>query len=458
MTTFWNDLNDLEDIIDTIEPAKSNICEIEDDLKESLYLFLKEYMSINIHIYKDPYFEDIIYNYLHSKYSDFYSEIINDNDLSIIKIISDVIECYFIINTPRSYKNTFTIGEPDVKSISKKIKNYENMEQPPQQTPEWYQFRWTCLTASSIWKALDTESNKNQLIVSKCVPVNPKKYSSVNTSSAIHNGHRFEPLSTMWYEDRFNTTVGEFGCIRHPEIEFLGASPDGINIDPTNPRYGRALEIKNPVNRILTGIPKKDYWIQMQLQMEVWDLETCDFLETCFKCYDNEDEFNKDGKFNKNKDGKLKGIIVQFYENGKPTYKYPPIGCDKLQFDEWYDKTLDDNTNLTWTQNIYWWLDSWSCVLVPRNKKWFEYALPHFEKLWKIIIKERNNGEFEKRKPKKRERKKEKPTISFNLDDIELDNNVKQLFPDLPDTPKVIQGTPVVKIRTQSFNDSKNQT
>ena len=38
--------------------------------------------------------------------------------------------------------------------------------------------------------------------------------------------------------------------------------------------------------RIITGIPKKEYWTQMQLQMEVCDLDKCDFLETKFiiKC------------------------------------------------------------------------------------------------------------------------------------------------------------------------------
>ena len=47
----------------------------------------------------------------------------------------------------------------------------------------------------------------------------------------------------MWYEKRFNTIVSEFGCIKHPKINFLGASPDGINIKSDNPRYGRVLEI-----------------------------------------------------------------------------------------------------------------------------------------------------------------------------------------------------------------------
>ena len=62
-------------------------------------------------------------------------------------------------------------------------------------------------------------------------------------------------------------------------------------MDNKNDRYGRMLEIKNIVNRDITGIPKKAYWVQMQLQMEVCDLEECDFLETRFKEYDNEQAF-----------------------------------------------------------------------------------------------------------------------------------------------------------------------
>ena len=44
----------------------------------------------------------------------------------------------------------------------------------------------------------------------------------------------------------------------------LGASPDGINTDKTSQLYGRMLEIKNIVNREINGIPKSEYWIQMQ--------------------------------------------------------------------------------------------------------------------------------------------------------------------------------------------------
>ena len=78
-----------------------------------------------------------------------------------------------------------------------------------------------------------------------------------NINSPFHNGHKYEPLSIIIYEDWFNTKVAEVGAIKHIKYPFLRASPDGINVDPKNPRFGRALEIKNPVNRVLTGIPKK---------------------------------------------------------------------------------------------------------------------------------------------------------------------------------------------------------
>jgi hypothetical protein len=45
------------------------------------------------------------------------------------------------------------------------------------------------------------------------------------------------------------------------------------------------------VNREITGIPLEAYWIQMQVQMEVCDLDECDFFETQFKEFDTSEEF-----------------------------------------------------------------------------------------------------------------------------------------------------------------------
>ena len=72
------------------------------------------------------------------------------------------------------------------------------------------------------------------------------------------------------------------------------------------------LEIKNIVNREIDGIPKKEYWIQMQLQMEVCDLDECDFLETKFTEYDSSEAYWDNVIENEGNHVK-KGVIMYFH-------------------------------------------------------------------------------------------------------------------------------------------------
>jgi hypothetical protein len=107
-------------------------------------------------------------------------------------------------------------------------------------------------------------------------------------------GQKYEPVSVLYYEYINKTIITEFGCIPHKDYSFIAASPDGIVCDSSSNLYGRMIEIKNVVSREITGIPKMEYWIQMQLQMEVCDLNECDFLETKFLQYDTEEEYMND--------------------------------------------------------------------------------------------------------------------------------------------------------------------
>ena len=66
--------------------------------------------------------------------------------------------------------------------------------------------------------------------------------------------------------------------------------------------------------------------------------------------------------------------------------------------------TTYQEQGLTWIQNIYWKLEILSCVLVLRNKLWFEYVIYDIRNFWKIIEYERENG-FDHRKAKKRLKK-----------------------------------------------------
>ncbi len=456
MVTYWNDLAVLKDISKEIEESATEIVHYTDndidDFKESVMYFIEDWINSNIKLFKEYDFEQIMYESIYTLITMNYGMIAYDLGFDIEAHIFDSMEIYFHNNHSfRSYAGTTIVKSPNVNKIKALLKKYENVEQPEQLTEEWYKFRREGLSASDIWKAIDSQAAKNNLIYSKCKPINiSKKKNSVNIDSPFHNGHKYEPLSIMHYEFDFNTTVGEFGCKAHTEFPFLRASPDGININENNSLYGRLVEVKNPVSRKLSGTPKKDYWIQMQIQMEVWDLDECDFLETVFKDYENEEAFNNDGEtYTRTALGLRKGIIIQFYHNEKPHYEYTPVDISKKEFDTWYDKIMEKNKHMTWVKNCYWYLEDYSCVLVPRNKKWFNAVYPDFKDLWNTILKERETG-YEHRKPK-RSRKKSKKLTPNSLQ--QLETNTKTLFMDTTISPKIDEKQNIViKVRTESFD------
>lgn len=310
-------------------------------------------------------------------------------------------------------KNKININKNE--KMKKKIEFLESIYQPEQRTDEWYQHRHGLITASSIWKVFGSQSIQNQLIYEKCSPIDVKKYNKVNTESPLHWGQKYEQLSKDLYEMLNSTKIQEFGCIKHPNPEyyFIGASPDGINVCPSSHLYGRMLEIKNVVSREITGVPKEDYWIQMQIQMEVCRLPECDFLETKFLEYENESAFDADSnkendetKWNFNLDGKRRGVIVYFIKNDKPFYEYVPLTITtKSDFEKWFEKTIQTYDGITWIKNIYWRLEVYSIVLVLRDKNWFKNSVTKIQELWKIIETEKVTG-YQHRAPKRRINKK----------------------------------------------------
>lgn len=291
-----------------------------------------------------------------------------------------------------------------------------NCYQPEQKSDEWYKFRNNKITASSAWKLLHTSSTFNEFVYKKCCPIDLKKYTAVNINSPFHWGNKYEDVSVSLYEHLNNVKSEDFGCITHPIYPFLAASPDGIVV--SEKKRGTMLEIKNIVNRDITGIPKKEYWIQMQLQMEVCNLNDCDFLECRFKEYETEEDFNNDGTFTKTKTDKHKGIIVHFFDGIKPFYEYAPFMCSESKFNSWYQDIREKHKEKSWIKTIYWYLDEYSCVHIKRNPLWFQSSLPIFAEAWQTIEKEKKTG-YLHRKPKQRERKsKEKEVLLFSLETI----------------------------------------
>jgi hypothetical protein len=190
------------------------------------------------------------------------------------------------------------------------------------------------------------------------------------------------------------------------------------------------LEIKNVVSREINGIPKKEYWTQMQLQMEVCDLDECDFLETKFIEYPDTQSFYNDtfSDENGNKniilsiDKKPKGIILYFHtKEGKPFYVYKPLNIiSNNDITNWEESEVEKYEKLPYNyiflKFIYWKLEVFSCVLVLRNREWFKNNIGQLEKVWKTIEEERVTG-YEHRAPMKKKFKKDTFNSTINTNE-----------------------------------------
>lgn len=284
------------------------------------------------------------------------------------------------------------------------IDNLRKIPQPEQRTAAWFQFRHNVITASSVGKMFASNAQLNSLIYEKCKPVaHVETTTTPNFDSPLHWGQKYEPLSVLIYEHMYDTKVGAFGCIPHPTCKCLAASPDGINVDPTSTRFGRMLEIKNVVNREITGIPLEAYWIQMQVQMEVCDLDTCDFLETRFLEYPDADAFWDAVELGSNPE--YLGIMLLFLDANYRQHRYEIMPIDvSLEIEtvmEWIEGVRQCCQGWRLYQTIYWYLEEFSCVMVDRNRIWFADAKPRIESTWTTIVYERIHG-HEHRAPSKR--------------------------------------------------------
>ena len=326
-----------------------------------------------------------------------------------IKLCQNIVYKFYI--PKRSYRKTYVKKfSPNKNSASfNKIKAQltylKSIPQPEQRSDEWYIFRNSALTASNIYKIFISDYSQSQLIIEKSEPLDVNKFKNTNLNSPMHHGQKYEPISILYYEFINNTRVSEFGCIKHNKYSYIAASPDGIVCDENSPLYGRMLEIKNVFSREIDGIPKPEYWIQMQLQMEVCNLNECDFLETKFTEYLTQEDYLDDVS------NYYRGFIMQFCNNnGDVYYEYPPFAMSKIdtnEYNTWTQTQLEKNSTKTYIRNIYWKLEKISCVLVLRNKLWFKNVQPAIEIFWTNLIEEKEAGTYVDRISKKRKMKYE---------------------------------------------------
>lgn len=425
-----NDDNDNDTKSEKISPIYDLLTEDEIEQIETFIAdSVCDYLKTNVKDMSYPLFhEEMVEQIAYYLYCDWHELGIcaSANYGEIIEWVDYVaIQCYNDVHIPfRSLRHEdadlLVIPKCSVAEITNTLARLRAIPQPTQKTEEWYASRHNMLTASNAWKALSTEAQFNSLVYEKCRPfdaASADKMSSVpnpTSKNPMHWGVKYEPVSVMIYEYKNGVSVSDFGCIPHAKYPFLGASPDGIVTDNRQPtHYGRMIEVKNIVNREIDGVPLEHYWIQMQLQMEVCDLDECDFIETRFAEFENEHDFYEYDAAEASKGVILYliprtkiGEIPDPLTSHKAKYVYMPmdIPTDRASVSRWIDtqKSIHAASHIVY-YTMYWRLDEYSCVLVLRNREWFAAALPQIEHCWATILRERD-GDYLHRAPAARKR------------------------------------------------------
>lgn len=256
------------------------------------------------------------------------------------------------------------------KSYVISLKEKDNIEQ---RTEKWYKIRENMLTASDWGAALGM--NK---YTSKKKILNNKIYGSTFTGNKYTQwGVKYEPIASDFYALKTKKKLIEFGLIQHKKYDFLGASPDNIS------ECGIMLEIKCPYSREINGTVPLHYWVQMQAQLEVCELERCDYIECKIIEYNNELEYLNDNT-------KYKGSVIEIYDsdNNKLDYHYSKFNLNKEELDK-FKNSLNKDNNKSY-KTTYWKIDKYFIVPIYRDRIWFNNSINDLKDFWNIVITEKS--------------------------------------------------------------------
>ena len=301
------------------------------------------------------------------------------------------------------------------------LSKLKKIELPEQRSPEWYEMRKDKLTASSLASAIghDHFQSRDELLLSK---IEDKPYEA---NPITEWGVKYEDVAIAFYEELNNVKVLDFGMIPHPTFAAFGASPDGICDDTGNDEYvGRMVEIKCPPKRKFTKTVPPHYLMQVQGQLEVCDLDECDFFQMKIEEYENYDEYCKDRFVDDDTivEGRThlnypKGATITYKNGDKLSYKYCQLNMSGDQLLKWIES--HDKTNLF---EVKWWFISrYECTLVRRNKSWWTESIDKILDFYNDLLFYRKEENIQELKDKVTESKKRKKKTVFKpLDEFML--------------------------------------
>lgn len=151
-----------------------------------------------------------------------------------------------------------------------------------QRSEAWFADRLGCVTASRIGDvmartktgpAASRMNYKTALVLERLTGQREQSF----CSPAMQRGTDLEPQARAMYSLEIADAVTECGFVHHPEIEWSGASPDGV----VGERGLVEIKVPNSATHLatLTGGPiDLRYMYQMQWQMRCTGRDWCDFV------------------------------------------------------------------------------------------------------------------------------------------------------------------------------------
>jgi putative phage-type endonuclease len=206
-----------------------------------------------------------------------------------------------------------------------------------QRTKLWKQERKKIITATNVASILELNPYKSKFdLLQEKTSINDINIIETN-NTAINWGVKYENNAVKIYEQLKNIKVFEIGLVKHNKYPWIGASPDGIMLN------GKLLEIKCPYYKNITEEIAHYYWIQVQIQLEVCNLDECDFLECKFKEFSNEEEYLANNDL----------TMIQGYNE---------------------------------IDNTYWKLINYKITVIPRDTEWFKLNFNKLLNFYNLMI------------------------------------------------------------------------
>jgi putative phage-type endonuclease len=416
------------------------------DYKEDIRILIDIYLEENNLDYLTKDEKKDLIEYAWENLKDHYEKDVNKTEIE--KMLNQLLEIVYI---PKGIEETTFEITAEYDKLEAHYDYLMNLPQPEQKSKEWFDMRNNMITASSAAAAMG-ESKYDTLDHFIYEKVFGKEFSE---NKFVHHGKKYEEIVTMFFSHVYDVRIGEFGLLKHPEIDFIGASPDGIcsayKLDGTRGTdlLGTMVEIKCPFSReiktggeIIDGICPYYYWVQVQLQLQCCSLQRCDFIQCIIKEYDTQEEFMEDdyvanhiennnemvainNTFGRN--AVIQLLPINFVQKVRfekrewySKYFYPPsLNMTKQEILDWIEKERKDFPNHKWAKDykfdkacFFRITQSHNCTIM-RDDAWFAEAVPKLKVTWdKIKFLRENKEEALKFKATVDARKKNKDDTS----------------------------------------------